>query len=74
MIAEHEDGLEQLRDLCREPRRAVDVFPALFRSQISKSNLLMATGEAIAHLHYLLGRGELTAELDRDGVRWFRAV
>jgi glyoxylase-like metal-dependent hydrolase (beta-lactamase superfamily II) len=71
LIAEHAEGLERLAELCAEPRRAVDVFPALFKSRITAGNLLMATTEAIAHLHYLEARGELVRET-RDGVHYFR--
>jgi len=69
---EHRQGLDSLRALCREPRRAVDVFPALFKSDISDSNLLMAAGEALSHLHYLEYRGEILREADADGVDWYR--
>jgi len=72
LIEEHEHGLEKLRRLCRRPQRAVDVFPALFKSEITDSNLMMATGEAIAHLHYLLFAGELETETDDAGVRWYQ--
>ena len=72
LIAEHHDGLEKLETLCEMPRRAVDVFPALFKSQIRNSNLIMATGESIAHLNYLLGEERLTVERDGDGVDWYR--
>jgi glyoxylase-like metal-dependent hydrolase (beta-lactamase superfamily II) len=69
---EHENGLAKLRKLCAEPRRAVDVFPALFKSRITEHNLIMATGEAISHLNYLVERGEMTSEKDHDGIRWYR--
>jgi len=72
LIAEHETGLENLRRLCGRPQRAVDVFSALFKSEITDSNLMMATGEAIAHLHYLLSAGELEDAIDDAGVRWYR--
>jgi len=71
-VAEHESGLRALRKLCREPRRAVDVFPALFKARIDERNLIMATGEAIAHLHYLMGNGEMSREYGADGVAWYR--
>lgn len=73
LIGEHQRGLENLRRLCRRPQRAVDVFPALFKSEITDSNLIMATGEAIAHLHYLLFAGEVDVETDDDGVSWYRS-
>ena len=69
---EHETGLTRLRDLCREPRRATDVFPALFRSAISERILIMATGEAISHLNYLVGLGEMQVNRDEAGVDWYR--
>jgi hypothetical protein len=48
------------------------VFPALFKASISDSNLIMATGESIAHLNYLLDDGEIAVEADKDGVLWYR--
>ncbi len=53
LIAEHQEGLDKLRALCLQPVRAIDTFSALFKSKITESNLIMATGEAIAHLNYL---------------------
>lgn len=72
LIEEHETGLDKLRKFCRQPRRAIDVFPTLFKSEITKSNLIMATGEAIAHLNYLLYEGELEVSSVEDGVRWYK--
>lgn len=71
LIAEHEDGLAKLRKICREPRRALDVFPALFKSRINDKNLIMATGEAISHLNYLVEKGEMSCEPDAQGVNWY---
>ena len=72
LIREHETGLDNLRSLCRKPQRAVDVFPALFKSEITDGNLMMATGEAVAHLNYLLYAGELGLETDNNGVGWYQ--
>lgn len=72
LITEHLDGLEKLKDLCRLPVRAIDAFPVLFKSQISETNLIMATGESIAHLNYLLELGEITSHKDADGTRWYQ--
>lgn len=73
LIEEHETGLAKLRVLCREPKRAMDVFPALFKSKITDKNLIMATGEAIAHLNYLWYGGELEIAKVEQGVRWYRS-
>lgn len=72
LIQEHRDCLGKLESLCAEPQRAVDAFPALFKSKIGNDNLIMATGESIAHLNYLLEAGRLTVERDDDGVDWYR--
>ncbi len=73
LIDEHETGLDKLREFCRQPQRAVDVFPTLFKSEITKNNLIMAAGEAIAHLNYLFYGGELQVNKLEDGVRWYQS-
>ena len=72
MVNEHLERLVELRDYCKKPRRAVDVFPALYRAKITDDNLMFATGEAIAHLNYLINDGEIVAEADSDNVNWYR--
>ncbi len=72
LIHEHETGLTALRKMCKEPKRAVDVFPALFKAKITGSNLMFATGESIAHLNYLLDIGQMTLDTDADGVNWYQ--
>ena len=74
LMHQHRERLARLLEYCKEPRRAVDVFPALFRGRISKDNLIMATGEAIAHLNYHRQDGSIAAEDDVDGVTWYRAT
>jgi len=71
LILEHETSLEKLETFCAEPRRAVDAFPALFKSKINNNNLIMATGESIAHLNYLLNTGRMTVERDTQGIDWY---
>jgi len=74
LIAEHRDGLDKLAAICDQPKRSVDVFPALFKSQINANNLIMATGESLAHLNYLLKRDRISVERDNDGVDWYRSL
>lgn len=70
----HEKGLERLRAILVEPKRAVDVFGALFaRSITSEPQLLgLATGESMAHLNYLVQRGEVVVHPGDDGASWYR--
>ena len=67
--------LDRLRATLAEPKRAVDVFVALFGRAIdaSSSGLLgLATGESIACLNYLVHRGEAVSEVDASGAAWYR--
>jgi len=74
LIGGHERGLTRLSGLLAEPRRAVDVFPALFRRKIDQWLLGLATGESLAHLNCLIARGQAVKETDSAGVDWYRAV
>ena len=50
------------------------MFPALFKSDISDSNLLMAAGEALSHLHYLEYRGDYAGLVLLDLYRSYFAM
>ena len=69
-------SLDRLRRALAQPKRAVDVFGELFSRPIgAEPNLLgMATGESVAHLNYLLHRGEAVKEVDVDDVAWYRVT
>jgi glyoxylase-like metal-dependent hydrolase (beta-lactamase superfamily II) len=67
-------SLDRLREQLREPKRVVDVFGALFLRPVTHEPhlLSLATGESIAHVNYLLGRGEATLDRMEDGAAWYR--
>ena len=73
LIGGHERGLSRLQKLIAEPKRAVDVFGVLFRRKIDQYVLGMATGESLAHLNCLLGRGLAIRTTDDKGVDWYQA-
>jgi hypothetical protein len=72
LIESHRRGLARLEEILIEPKRVIDVFPALFSRTITPDLLGMATGEAVAHLNYLLKQGRAARELDSSGVWWWR--
>lgn len=74
LIAGHERGLARLKGVIAEPKRAVDVFHALFRRKIDHNLLGLATGESLAHLNCLIARGEATRSRDENGVDWYQAA
>jgi glyoxylase-like metal-dependent hydrolase (beta-lactamase superfamily II) len=74
LIGGHLRSLRRLKGLLAERRRVVDVFGVLFKRTISPELLGMATGEAVAHLNYLMHRGEARRTPDDRGVNWYQAV
>ena len=70
-----EVALQRLRRSLASPKRAVDVFSALFARSISEADtplLSMATGEGLACLNLLLHSDEAVCETDSQGVGWYR--
>jgi glyoxylase-like metal-dependent hydrolase (beta-lactamase superfamily II) len=74
LLAGHEERLTRVLHELAQPRRAVDVFGALFRRRIGLDMLGMATGESIAHLNCLIGRGRAARAVDGAGVSWYRGL
>lgn len=70
----HAVSLKRLERALRTPCRAVDVFGALFARPVGEGVYGIATGEAIAHLNYLAGRGLARRDRDAAGVDWWTAV
>lgn len=71
LAGHHLQQLEALRDFCREPRTASDVLPVMFRCVPRGFHRLLAVGEAVAHLNYLCGAGQLERRIDGAGVARF---
>jgi glyoxylase-like metal-dependent hydrolase (beta-lactamase superfamily II) len=70
-------ALVRLRRSLSEPKRAVDVFGALFGRPINAGDvplLGMATGESVACLNYLMHRGEVRRTVDADGLAWYQST
>jgi glyoxylase-like metal-dependent hydrolase (beta-lactamase superfamily II) len=74
LLRGHHAALRRLERTLREPKRAVDVFAALFARPVDDRVRGMATGESLAHLNYLLSRGRALRTRDEHGVDWWRAT
>ncbi len=71
--AHHLESLDRLRDMLSSPIRVVDAIEALFQQEISDAfHRSLATGESLAHLNYLVRRGEIAATMAANGVNWYR--
>jgi len=75
LIDGHERALDRVLSRIRqEPRRAIDLFGALFARKIGADLIGMATGEAIAHANCLIGRGLARRIVDGEGVVRYAAT
>lgn len=71
LIDDHVAQLNKLRIGLTKPTSAADSHKLLFERELSESEVLMATGETLAHINYLLHRGELTQTATNDGVKTY---
>jgi glyoxylase-like metal-dependent hydrolase (beta-lactamase superfamily II) len=72
LIEGHERALARvLKRVQQSPRRAVDLFTALFGRAIGPDLIGMATGESIAHLNCLAARGLVARRTATDGVVFY---
>lgn len=74
MVTDHQTGLDRLMDLLSQPRRAVEVFPALFKREIGPAEFGMALSESVAHLNHLRTTGRAERTLAEDGAWLWRAL
>jgi glyoxylase-like metal-dependent hydrolase (beta-lactamase superfamily II) len=70
---DHAAKLSKLRAFCAAPRTAFETFSTLFRKPIGEGDYGIATGEALAHLHWLEARGQVRRLPDGSGVDRFLA-
>jgi glyoxylase-like metal-dependent hydrolase (beta-lactamase superfamily II) len=74
LIDNHENALDRLLGLLATPRTVAETFSVLFKRTIGPDVLNMATGEAIAHLNCLIGRGQAERTVGPDGIWRFSAL
>jgi glyoxylase-like metal-dependent hydrolase (beta-lactamase superfamily II) len=72
LATDHHEKLERLAAFCTSPKSAVDAFEILFKRAIGADEMMMATGESLAHLHYLEVAGR-TERIVKEGVDYFLA-
>ncbi len=74
LLRGHRTALRRLERSLKTPKRAVDVFPALFARPVGDGVRGMATGESVAHLNHLLRQGRVKRVRDAAGVDWWSAT
>ncbi len=74
LIGHHEDRMLAIEEHCVEPRLARELLPVLFRRELDPRQMMMALGEAIAHLHLLMYRNRIQRTLHEDGCYRFLSI
>lgn len=72
LVAHHEERLTATLDACATPVALKDVMPRLFDRPLDGHQLQFALGEGLAHLNYLVAKGDIVRQLDYAGVLRFR--
>jgi len=70
--AHHQRQLAKVDSACVEPRTAYELLPVLFKRELGGMHLLLALGEAIAHLEYLADAGRLDRRVENGVLRYAR--
>lgn len=74
-LAHHHDArLDDTRRGCVEWAPARQILDTLFPRPLDNIEVFFAAGETVAHLHYLMGLGQVERRFDADGVYRFRAL
>ncbi len=71
LAAHHDERCAEVLAACYRPMSAADMVPILWRRQLDRHQTGFALGEALAHLHYLVGQGEIERTPDENGVNRF---
>ena len=74
LIQHHEDHLLALEEACQTPRAAMQLLPMLFKRELDESQIGLALGECVAHLNYLVQRGQLSRSEDAAGCHQYLSV
>lgn len=67
----HAERLGETLNICSEPVNGVEVLRQLFQRELDTHQLFFAIGEALAHLHYLMGQEKIRRRQDDNGVHEF---
>ena len=74
-LAHHHDArLVETLASCDQPRTGMDFVSLLFKRQLDSHTVVFALGESLAHLHLLLGRGDIERRARGDGVNLYAAT
>ena len=74
LVNHHEDRMLAIEEHCINPCVSTELLPVLFKRKLDERQIMMALGEAIAHVHLLMARNRLARELRADGRYYYRSI
>jgi glyoxylase-like metal-dependent hydrolase (beta-lactamase superfamily II) len=74
LIEHHAERCARIAAACVEPRSAAEIVPVLFRRALDAHQTGFAFGEVMAHINYMLRRGELIQAEASGGVERVRTA
>jgi glyoxylase-like metal-dependent hydrolase (beta-lactamase superfamily II) len=75
LLAHHAERCGAIARACRDrPLSVYDLLPHVFGRALDEHQTSFAFGEVLAHVNHMLGKGELTANIDAEGTERYRAV
>lgn len=73
LAAHHEQRCGLIAAACRQaPATVAELLPHVFERELDPHQMGFAFGEVLAHVNYMMGRGELAPETDSAGVHRYR--
>ncbi|WP_051785882.1 MBL fold metallo-hydrolase [Endozoicomonas numazuensis] len=73
MIDHHQENVDRLAELCKEPVPALELIEPLFKRPLKGAEMMMGMGECIAHLNYMMNQGRMIRNL-ADGVYFYQSA
>ena len=64
----HQIRLDRLLNGLTKPLNVLESLPIMFTRPLRESDMGLASSECLAHLHYLMHKGQIRRELGTDGV------
>tara|TARA_B100000959_G_scaffold197408_1_gene206502 strand:+ start:4098 stop:5135 length:1038 start_codon:yes stop_codon:yes gene_type:complete len=71
ILRNHREKLEKIYSYTDDPKNVFELFPVLFESKINKHNQVLAVGETMSHLNYLVAENRLVRSIDENGLYLF---
>ena len=75
MYAHHNERCDRVLNACRRSGLpALEVVKAMFDRELDPMQQMMALGECVAHLHYLIYQNKIKRDIHSDGLYRYTTI